>query len=90
MAAHRGAVWAIGGDTLAPPYMTRDVQVLSPSRKRWTKVPSLPVLLRDAVAVSTGETLYVVGGITTDGVVDTVYRLDESRRRWVLDPPSSA
>jgi hypothetical protein len=86
VAPHRGAVWAIGGDTLSSPYMTRDVQVLNPPRRRWTKGPSLPVPLRDAVAVSTGETLYVLGGITTNGVVDTVYRFDERRRRWVLDP----
>jgi Caspase domain len=86
MAAHLGAIWVIGGDTLASPYMTRDVQVLDPSKRRWSKGPSLPVPLRDAVAVSTGKTLYVLGGITPGGVVGTVYRLDENGRSWILDP----
>jgi hypothetical protein len=65
--------------------MTSDVQVLDPSRGRWSNGPSLPVPLRDAVAVSTGKALYVLGGITTKGVVRTVYRLDERSRNWTVD-----
>ena len=82
--AHRGAVWAVGGNVLTSPNMTKAVQVLHAGQP-WSKGPPLPVPLRDAVAVSTRTRLYVIGGVSSDGPVSTVYWLDERAGRWVED-----
>jgi hypothetical protein len=48
------------------------------------------VALSHAALVSTGKSLYVLGGLAASGSVATVYRLDSPTAQWVTDVPLPA
>ena len=79
VAAHNGELWVAGGmDTDGK---RDEVLVFNPQTKKWRNGPKLPKPISHAPLVSTGDKLYLLGGLTAskddDGVpVATVYSLD--------------
>jgi hypothetical protein len=79
VAAHNGELWVVGGqDAIGK----RDkVLVFNPQTNKWRNGPKLPQPISHAPLVSTGDKLYLLGGLTAtkdDGGVPvaTVYSLD--------------
>ena len=79
VAAHNGELWVVGGQDGNG--KRDEVVVFNPQTKKWKKGPKLPKPISHAPLVSTGDKLYLLGGLTAskddDGVpVATVYSLD--------------
>jgi hypothetical protein len=78
VAAHNGELWVVGG--LDANGKRDEVLVFNPKTKKWRNGPKLPIPISHAPLVSTGDKLYLLGGvITIDGIsvpVATVYSLD--------------
>ena len=96
-ATWRDRVWVVGGNRYAPG--KRDVRpklkaVFSynpaESSKGWVPGPALPRPMDHMALVSTGESLYVIGGSDGKVAFRTVYRLDDPAGRWEADTPLPA
>ena len=93
VAEHNGELWVVGGG-----HGTRnDVRVLDPQTGEWRDGPKLPMAISHAALVSTGQWIYLLGGITATkddiGVpLATVYRLDpeDPNGTWIEDVPLPA
>jgi N-acetylneuraminic acid mutarotase len=79
VAAHNGELWVVGG--MDANGKRDEVLVFNPQTKKWKKGPKLPKPISHAPLVSTGDKLYLLGGLTAtkddDGVpLATVYSFD--------------
>jgi CHAT domain/Kelch motif len=95
VAEHNGELWVVGGQ-----YADRkrdDVRVLDTQTGEWRDGPKLPIGVSHAPLVSTGEKLYLLGGLTVAGTDEgvplrTVYSLDpeDPDGTWTEDVPLPA
>ena len=79
VAAHKGELWVVGGQDANG--KRDEVRVFNPQTNKWRAGPKLPEGISHAPLVSTGDKLYLLGGLTAtkddDGVpLATVYSLD--------------
>jgi N-acetylneuraminic acid mutarotase len=77
--AHKGELWVVGGQDANG--KRDEVRVFNPQTNKWRNGPKLPEGISHAPLVSTGDKLYLLGGLTAtkddDGVpLATVYSLD--------------
>ncbi|MEQ1858507.1 MAG: kelch repeat-containing protein [Chthoniobacteraceae bacterium] len=56
----------------------------------WEVIASMPVAVRNAVAVLTQNRIYVTGGVGASGAVDTVQVYDLATGLWAIDTPLPA
>ncbi|WNB87311.1 hypothetical protein [Cellulomonas sp. ATA003] len=63
------------------------MQVYDPTTDEWSVENGLPTGVGFAGAVSAGGSLFVIGGIESDGSTDAVYRLDSPGGQWQVDRP---
>jgi TIR domain/Kelch motif len=88
VAEHNGELWVVGGQDGGK---RSEVRVFDPQTGEWRDGPKLPEGISHAPLVSTGDKLYLLGGLTAiegdDNVpLDTVYRLDsEDPDGWKED-----
>jgi TIR domain/Kelch motif len=88
VATYRDRLFVIGGVSAKQERGPLDtVQVYDPATNRWSIGPTLPVPLNHAAAVSTGDSIYVLGGLAPDGSTAAVYRLDSPDGKWREDRP---
>ena len=74
VAEHNGELWVVGGGGQRA---SEHVRVFDPQTEQWRDGPDLPMGVSHAPLVSTGQKLYLLGGLTTgDVALDTVYSLD--------------
>ena len=88
VAAHNGELWVVGGVSGSGSKRT-SVRVFNP-QTGWGNGPELPIGVSHAPLVSTGEKLYLLGGLITGTTsVNTVYSLDpaDPNGTWVKDTP---
>jgi hypothetical protein len=86
---HNDELWVVGG--VDGNGKRDDVRIFDPQLGEWRDGPKLPEGVSHAPLASTGETLYLLGGLTTDDVpLATVYRLDSPNGTWVADVPLPA
>lgn len=84
-----GQVWAAGGLTEQGD-ATATVQIFDPTSDSWSAGPELPEAVHHAALVSTGDTLYLVGGYVGSGFASptaAVRRLDATTGQWTDGPP---
>lgn len=87
-AAHDGRGWVVGG-LLADGTAASQVLAFDPLSDAWTQGPPLPRGIHHTSLVSTGDELYVVGGLEGDypgAPTANVLRLDDDGRAWVPAP----
>ncbi len=65
--AHDGRIYVFGGIRSARREMLSSVEVYIPERRGWREVESLPAPLYQAVAVSYGRNILIIGGLTSNG-----------------------
>ena len=91
VAVHKGELWVVGGSESAGDNSRErdDVRVFNPETGMWHDGPRLETVVKHAKLVSTGEELFLLGGLTGDAPVASVYRLDpdDPNAQWVLDEP---
>jgi hypothetical protein len=88
VAAFDGRLWVVGG--VSPEEgrpLLDDVNAYDPGSGRWSPGPSLPTPTGYASLVAGGDSLYLVGGLTSGGSVPTVLRLASGSREWVEAAP---
>jgi hypothetical protein len=88
VAAHNGELWVVGGQDGNG--KRDEVRVFNPQTNKWQNGPKLPEGISHAPLVSTGDKLYLLGGLTAtkddDGVPQaTVYSLDTEKPggKWI-------
>jgi Caspase domain/Kelch motif/Galactose oxidase, central domain len=88
-ASFRNKLWVVGGSTAGPVQRpVAAVHVFDPATGRWSAGRSLPHPVGEASLVSTGGSLYVIGGNRTRTTpLATVYRLDDPDGSWIGDAP---
>jgi hypothetical protein len=88
-ASFHDQLWVAGGNSADADHDPLSaVQVFDPATGRWSRGPSLPQPVGEAGVVSTGRSLYVIGGgRAPDTPLATVYRLDDPGGRWTADAP---
>jgi CHAT domain/Kelch motif/Galactose oxidase, central domain len=88
-ASFHDLLWVAGGnsdDPGHPPVAT--VHLFNPATGKWSSGPNLLHPVGEASLVSTGGSLYVIGGNSNPTTpLATVYRLDDPHGRWVSDTP---
>jgi TIR domain/Kelch motif len=91
VAEYDGRLWVVGGVSARAGRAKLDaVHVYDPGTRTWHDGPRLPEPLSHAALVSTGESLYLLGGLAKSGSVASVYRLDSPTSKWVKDVPLPA
>lgn len=76
--AHAGAIYYIGGNTGG---LQTEIVRYDPGINQMTSQwANLPVALRHPAAASLGSFIYVLGGISASGKVDTIYKFDPTGR----------
>jgi N-acetylneuraminic acid mutarotase len=86
VAAQNSEVWVAGGQDVNG--KRDEVLVFNPQTKKWRNGPKLPKPISHAPLVSTGDKLYLLGGLTTAGnksvPLATVYSLDtKTGGNWI-------
>jgi hypothetical protein len=86
VAAQNSEVWVAGGQDVNG--KRDEVMVFNPQTKKWRAGPKLPKPITHAPLVSTGDKLYLLGGLTTEGnksvPLATVYSLDtKTGGKWI-------
>ena len=79
VAVHNGELWVVGGQDANG--KRDEVRVFNPQTNKWKNGPKLPERISHAPLVSTGDKLYLLGGLTAtkndEGIpLATVYSLD--------------
>ncbi len=91
VAAFGGRLWVAGGvGASADRPRLQFVHEYDPGTGKWELGPLLPTPVTHAALVSTGNSLYLLGGLADSGSVDTVFRLDRGRDKWERDVPLPA
>lgn len=88
-AAFGGQVWVAGGLT-EQGEAAATVQIFDPTTDSWSTGPQLPEPVHHAALVSTGDTLYLLGGYAGSGFdapTAAVRRLDITTGQWTDGPP---
>lgn len=82
-AVHRGRLWIAGGFD-ASTSVSRAVRSLDPATGTWTEEPELPAPRHHAMLVSTGDDLYLLGGMETARFepLDTAWVLRAGATEW--------
>lgn len=87
-AAHDDEVWVAGG-LRADGTAVRAVLIFDPATGTWRRGPDLPAAVHHAILVSTGSSLYVLGGFRgafLGSPTDAVYRLVDDASAWEAAP----
>lgn len=87
-AAFGGQVWTAGGLTNQGD-AAATVQIFDPTSDSWSTGPDLPEAVHHAALVSTGDTLYLLGGYVGSGFdspTAAVWRLDIASGQWTEGP----
>lgn len=91
VAEYDGRLWVAGGVSADKGRAKlANVNVYDPGTQTWREGPSLPQGISHAALVSTGQQLFLLGGLTVAGSAATVYRLDSPTARWIEDAPLPA
>ncbi|MCP4267689.1 MAG: hypothetical protein GY777_19340 [Candidatus Brocadiaceae bacterium] len=77
-----GNVFVFGGEGITG--IVDSVYCYSTTESAWVELPSLPVAVRNSVAVLTEGHIFVLGGVSVDGPVSTVQIFDLSTNTWTL------
>jgi Kelch motif/Galactose oxidase, central domain len=80
--AARGAVYVVAGRTAGFDTNLDLVEVYAPSRRTWSRLPSVPGRRGGTGATAASNSIVSVGGEATDGTIRSVYRFDFATRRW--------
>jgi tetratricopeptide (TPR) repeat protein len=87
-ASYGGKLWVVGGNSSNEGHdPLASVEVYDPATGHWSQGPSLPEHpVGEAGVVSTGGSLYVIGGQSaTNKPVTDVWRLDDPKGNWIHD-----
>ncbi len=85
VAEHNDELWVVGGAGQNGP--RNEVRVFNPQTGLWRDGPTLPAPVHHAPLVSTGDQLFLLGGLTGEDTRDTVYRLDSPEGACGGGPP---
>ena len=91
VAEHNDELWVVGGQDKNG--KRDEVRIFDPRTSEWRDGPKLPEGVSHAPLVSTGDQLYLLGGLITDNVPrETVYGLDpeDPDGSWIEDEPLPA
>jgi N-acetylneuraminic acid mutarotase len=77
-----GRIYAIGGRKAGADTNLDLVEVYSPQKRRWKRLPRVPGKRGGTGAAATGRWIVSVGGETVSKTIASVYRFDVRRRRW--------
>lgn len=80
--AARGAVYVVAGRTAGFDTNLDLVETYVPSRRTWSRLPSVPGRRGGTGATTVAGSIVSVGGEATTGTIRTVYRFDLAKRRW--------
>jgi hypothetical protein len=80
-----GTIYAIGGSTLANPYLDV-VEAYDPEAGAWTQLPPLILPRYEHAAVVLDGLIYVIGGQTEDGPTAEVEIFDPATGIWTVGP----
>jgi N-acetylneuraminic acid mutarotase len=80
--AARGAVYVVAGRTAGFDTNLDIVEVYLPSRRTWSRLPSVPGRRGGTGATAASNSIVSVGGEATEGTIRSVYRFDLAARRW--------
>jgi non-specific serine/threonine protein kinase len=80
--AARGAVYVVAGRTGGFDTNLDLVEVYVPSRRMWSRLPSVPGKRGGTGATATANSIVSIGGEAPSGTVRSVYRFDLATRRW--------
>jgi N-acetylneuraminic acid mutarotase len=80
--AARGAVYVVAGRTRGFDTNLNVVEAYVPSRRAWSKLPSVPGRRGGTGATAAANSIVSVGGEATSGTIRSVYRFDLATRRW--------
>ena len=82
-----GGIFFVGGTDASVPERTSQVDVYVWSTSSWTSMPSMPTSRGQTQVVDVGASLYVIGGMTPDGVLSTVEEYKTDTSQWSSKPP---
>jgi N-acetylneuraminic acid mutarotase len=77
-----GRIYVIGGRKAGADTNLALVEVLTPGRRKWQRLPRLPSSRGGTGAAGIAGSIVSVGGETSTRTIGTVYRYDVKRRRW--------
>jgi N-acetylneuraminic acid mutarotase len=80
--AARGAVYVVAGRTAGFDTNLDLVEAYVPSRRVWSRLPSVPGRRGGTGATAASNAIVSVGGEATSGTIRSVYRFDIATRRW--------
>jgi serine/threonine protein kinase len=82
VAAYKGAVWVVGGQTGSAAKPDNRVWIYRPGAAKWRPGPALPVHLDDPAVVANNHSLYVLGGWTGKRTSDQTWVLNKPNGDW--------
>jgi hypothetical protein len=80
--AARGAVYVVAGRTAGFDTNLDLLEVYAPSRRTWSRLPSVPGRRGGTGATAAANAIVSVGGEAVPGTIRSVYRFDLTTRRW--------
>ena len=80
--AARGAVYVVAGRTAGFDTNLDLLEVYAPSRRTWSRLPSVPGRRGGTGATAAASAIVSVGGEAVPGTIRSVYRFDLATRRW--------
>jgi N-acetylneuraminic acid mutarotase len=80
--AARGAVYVVAGRTAGFDTNLDLLEVYVPSRRMWSRLPSVPGRRGGTGATAAANAIVSVGGEAVAGTIRSVYRFDLTTRRW--------
>jgi Kelch motif protein len=80
--AARSAVYVVAGRTAGFDTNLDLVEVYVPSRRSWSRLPSVPGPRGGTGATAAANSIVSVGGEANEGTIRSVYRFDLATRRW--------
>lgn len=80
--AVKGRVYVVAGRTAGIDTNLDIVEAYEPSRRAWSRLPSVPEPRGGTAAALVSNSIVSVGGEAPEGTTRSVYRLDLATRRW--------
>ncbi len=85
--AYKGLLYAFGGSTSPFTGAVTNAAVYDPNTNQWTSLAGMPTARGGATAQAVGESIYVIGGLDTNGdSVSTVEAFDLTAGTWSVVP----
>ena len=85
--AHNGLLYAFGGSTSPFTGAVTNAAVFDPTMNQWTSLASMPTGRGGAATQALGDSIYVIGGLDTNGdSVNTVEAYDLTAGTWSTVP----